>query len=89
MQQDHGGILIDGKQVGSTLQCPHCGCHFVSIPGSGKRRTWCTHCGAVTCGSKKCDPCIPLEAKLDFVEGTKTSYDTTINQLIKEGASLL
>jgi hypothetical protein len=87
--QEHGGVLLDGIQVASTLQCPHCGAHFVSIPGSGKRRAWCTRCRAVTCGELPCDQCVPIEARLDHAEGRKTRYDETIHQLELEGAVLL
>ena len=67
-RQEHGAIILDGQQVASTLQCPHCGSHFVSRKGSGKRRTWCLRCNAVTCGQHTCDPCIPFEKRLDICE---------------------
>lgn len=87
--REHGGILIEGQQVASTLMCPHCGGHFESRPGSGKRRTFCLKCAAVTCGDPKCDPCVPLEARLDHAEGRKTRYDDVIKELVGEGAVLL
>ena len=89
MPREHGGLIVDGKQVGSTLQCPHCGGHFLIVPGSGKRRTFCMRCHAITCGAPSCDPCIPLEARLEFKEGTKTSYDDVIQSYIAEGATLI
>jgi hypothetical protein len=89
MATEHGGFIEDGRQVASTLCCPHCGAHFVSIRGSGKRRAWCTRCMAVTCGLHACDECIPIEARLDHSEGRKTLYDEKINQLLAEGAALL
>ena len=67
-RREHGGILIDGQQVASTLQCPHCGGHFISRRGSGHRRTFCMNCKAVTCGHPACDPCIPWEKKMEFIE---------------------
>lgn len=87
--KEHGGIIIGGMQVASTLQCPHCGGHFESIPGSGKRRTFCLRCQAVTCGNPACDACIPVEAKLEFAEGRRTSYDAQILDRIRTGASIL
>lgn len=66
--REHGAFIIDGKQTASTLQCPHCGGHFVSIKGSGKRRTYCFKCAAVTCGNLICDPCVPLEKQLELIE---------------------
>lgn len=89
MAHEHGGIIVEGVQIASTLQCPHCGAHFESRPGSGTRRCFCTRCRAVTCGQAACDACIPIEARLEFVEGQKTRYDATIRDLIREGAALL
>lgn len=87
--REHGGIVVDGVQVASTLRCPHCGGHFESCPGSGKRRAFCLRCQRVTCGNPACDPCIPVEARCEFFEGKKTSYDDEINKLIQGGATLL
>jgi hypothetical protein len=61
----HGLVIVDGKEVASTLHCPHCGGHFVSRKGSGHRRTFCFNCKAVTCGSAACDPCKPFMATLE------------------------
>lgn len=87
--REHGGIVVDGVQVASTLRCPHCGGHFESRPGSGKRRAFCLKCQRVTCGNPTCDACIPVEARCEFVEGKKTSYDDEIKKLILAGATLL
>ena len=87
--KEHSGILSDGVQVASLLQCPHCGSHFESRAGSGKRRAWCMRCAAVTCGALPCDECVPLEARLEHAEGAKTLYDDLINKLASEGAILL
>lgn len=64
----HGAVIMDGREVGNTLQCPHCGGHFVSRKGSGARRTYCLKCSAVTCGSLACDPCTPFERQLEAAE---------------------
>lgn len=66
-RRPHGLIFVNGKEVATTLQCPHCHAHFVSRKGSGHRRTFCTKCMAVTCGSHQCDTCRP------FVEGLQRS----------------
>lgn len=50
----HGLIIVNGKEVGTTLRCPHCGGHFRSVKGSGHRRSFCTRHGLVTCGSDFC-----------------------------------
>jgi len=86
---EHGGIVVDGVQGASTLQCPHCGCHFETRPGSGRRRTFCLRCMGVTCGARDCDPCIPLEARLEHQEGRKTPYDDEIGRAQGSGLILL
>jgi len=63
-----GVILQDGKEIADTLQCVHCGGHFVSVKGSGMRRGWCRHCNGITCGSQACDVCVPLEKQLEQIE---------------------
>lgn len=63
-----GIILVNDVEVAATLQCCHCGKHFVSIKGSGKRRGWCLRCNKITCGNPACDPCIPFEEKLNIME---------------------
>ena len=43
-----------------TLQCVHCGVHWVYQPGEGKiKRGICLKCMGPTCGNKKCDGCNP------------------------------
>lgn len=66
-RQPHGLIFVNGKEVATTLQCPHCGGHFVSRKGSGHRRTFCLKHMAVTCGAPACDPCTDLERLLGLV----------------------
>lgn len=61
----HGIVFVDGKEVATTLQCPHCGAHFVSMKGSGARRHFCMKCMAVTCGSGRCIACTPFIAQLE------------------------
>lgn len=60
----HGIVFSNGREVATTLQCPHCGGHFVSRKGSGHRRTFCMKCSAVTCGSPTCDACRDFRADL-------------------------
>jgi len=65
----HGIIFSNGKEVASTLQCPHCGGHFISYKGSGKRRIFCGYHMAVCCGEPLCPPCPKLagEIKLGII----------------------
>ena len=68
----HGALMVDGREIAHTLQCPHCGGHFVSVRGSGARRIFCLRCMAVTCGKPECDPCIPIDLKLERMEARKS-----------------
>ena len=52
------------EQVFDTVQCVHCGRHWVWKHGSGKRRGWCTKCNGITCGHPGCDACVPIEQRL-------------------------
>lgn len=62
----HGVIFLNGREVASTLQCPHCGGHFVSRKGSGVQRSFCLRCEAVTCGAPACmTGCTPFVAALE------------------------
>lgn len=67
----HGAIVVDGHQIADTIQCCHCGSHFVSVKGSGIDRGFCMLCKAVTCGKKECDPCYPFEKRMEDFESGK------------------
>jgi len=79
-----GTILMDGKEVGHTMQCKHCGNHYLSIRGSGRRRGFCMFCFGVTCGRAQCDPCIPFEAKLEIVEGKRNVWKSAADKLVEK-----
>lgn len=50
----------DGPDIEyETKCCVHCRTHWNFVPGSDKKRGWCSHCFDVTCGRKECDPCVP------------------------------
>ena len=78
MPREDGAVVIDGHQVASTQQCVHCGGHFEMIRGSGKTRGFCLRCHGVTCGHANCDACIPMEARLDHMEGKRSRYTDAI-----------
>lgn len=71
------GVVIrefdDGKVVETpTMQCRHCGQHWIMLPGSGRERGWCTKCMGPLCGKKECmDQCLPFEKRLDLYEAGK------------------
>ena len=101
---EHGAILIDGIQRGTTQKCPHCGGHFL-IAAAGdlqtaqrtmgevaRPRVHCRKCGRLTCGRNGCDPaiaCVPLEARLEHTEGRATTYDDAIQSLEDRGVVIL
>jgi hypothetical protein len=105
--REHGAILVDGLQAATTLRCPHCGGHFVYAKGKleeGKKllgnaalpKVYCRKCDRLTCGRPCCDPdvvgCIPLEARLEFREGSDSrivKYDDPILELQARGLPLL
>lgn len=69
-RKPHGVIFMDGKEVATTLQCPHCMAHFVSRKGSGHRRSYCMRCNAVTCGKHECvTSCKPFMAEFGEMQG--------------------
>ena len=71
VRRPKGAIFVDGVQVADTMQCCHCGSHFVPARGSGIKRGFCLLCGQVTCGGPKCDDHVPFEKKLDEYERGK------------------
>lgn len=83
-----GHIIVNGTEVARTLQCCHCGEHWICVRGSGAVRGYCTRCNNVTCGRAACDPCVPLEARLDYQEGTRVAggyLDATRDLFATEG----
>lgn len=59
-----GYIYFDGIEAGETLQCCHCGAHFIRRVGSGIIRGYCLKCCKSTCGKKECNFCYPFEKRL-------------------------
>jgi hypothetical protein len=66
-----GAFVVEGVELAHTLQCCHCGNHFVSIKGSGKTRGFCLNCSGITCGGPGCDVCVPFEKRLELHEKGK------------------
>ena len=70
VQRPSGHIIVDGQEVAHTLQCVHCGMHWVPIKGSGRLRGFCNKCSGVLCGNDLCMRYhVPKEAQLDFADG--------------------
>jgi hypothetical protein len=69
---EKGNFVIchaDGTvKEGVTLQCVHCGMHWIVQPGSGRNRGWCLKCGGPTCGKPDCHICEPIVKKLEREE---------------------
>lgn len=83
-----GYIVVGGQEIANTLQCCHCGQHWIAVKGSGKVRGYCTRCRQVTCGDHKCMECIPYEAKMEFEEGKTNDFTTAIKDNIAKFGSL-
>lgn len=57
-----------------TLQCAHCGGHWVPQPGSGRIRGFCQRCCGPVCGPG-CAACVPLEQLLEnYEQGRPLDY---------------
>jgi hypothetical protein len=84
VRKPSGYILMDGKEVAHTLQCGHCGAHWVPIKGSGRVRGFCSKCNKVLCGAEKCLRYhIPIEVQLDFQDGGGRSAPAATRERIK------
>lgn len=68
------GLLISTPHEGGpvvvtdTVSCCHCGRVWLWQPGSGRQRGWCGRCHGITCGSRRCDHCVPQEQQLENME---------------------
>lgn len=67
VRRPSGHILIGGTVVADTLQCVHCGTHWIPQAGSGIERGFCMNCMGPVCG-RKCAACVPMEKRLDIAE---------------------
>lgn len=69
------GYLIITDEKGfremDTRSCPHCGGHFIVIPGSGKLRHFCQLCNASTCDNAKCFEHSPVMKRIELIEAGK------------------
>ena len=65
MLQEHGAVMVGGKQIASTIRCCHCGGHFIAVPGQEVHR--CMNCDALVCGPG-CFVCVPMEKMLERLE---------------------
>lgn len=57
-----------------TLQCVHCGGHWIVEPNSGKERGWCYNCNGPHCGSEHCWKCLPFEKLLEQMENREKLF---------------
>lgn len=68
------GLLIVQPEFGQavelpTLQCVHCGGHWVYEAGSGRPHRWCMNCAGPTCSEPHCiQHCVPEEKRLEEIE---------------------
>lgn len=74
-----GAILVDGKHIADTIQCKHCGGHFVHQRGKAATRGWCFKCNGMLCGQKRCmKSCIPTEVELSTMEKGRYIYKNNL-----------
>ena len=52
----------------ATLQCCHCGKHWIPRPGSGVERGYCYRCNGYVCGRDCNRDCVPVEQYLENLE---------------------
>ena len=65
-------LNADGsKTEGETMQCCHCGKHWIVRPRSKRKRGWCLKCSKSTCGGPRCDECLPIERGIEIIEARK------------------
>jgi hypothetical protein len=81
---DHGLITISDPGADKplreikTVQCVHCGGHWIPQPGSGRMRGWCQNCNGFVCGPQ-CAECVHVEQMLDNIEnGRPLNYKPII-----------
>lgn len=67
-----------------TIQCCHCGGHFVVRPGSGTERGFCTRCNGFVCG-RQCVECVPTELYLSILEGKATGKEVSVPVIWQPG----
>ena len=63
------GTLVITPEFGptverQTMQCKHCGRHWVVEPGSGRSRGWCFNCAGPTCGAERCEKVCEAQEKM-------------------------
>lgn len=81
-RQTAGGIVIDGRQVGETHQCVHCGNHWEVKRGSGIARGFCTRCKGTLCGAPYCMKYdIPFEFRIDYTEALAANDEKKVHEL--------
>lgn len=89
--QAHGYSVVtspvSSNVESETRSCVHCGQHWIYKQGSGIDRGLCTKCDGYTCGKKSCDPCYPIEARIEDMEkpskkGHKSMHEDKLEALL-------
>lgn len=71
-----GWIIISDPETdkpileAATLQCCHCGKHWIPRKGSGIVRGFCSRCNGPVCGAA-CAKCVPIEQELENIEANR------------------
>lgn len=75
-----GTCMVDGKEIAATIQCVHCGCHWIPVQGSGRRRGFCMICNGPLCGAQRCiETCLPWQKKLDIDENPALATQVSVS----------
>ena len=88
MARREGEIIIVDPDLpapvhGRTIQCVHCGRHWIPKPGSKKVRGFCMKCNGPFCG-KKCQECIPHERYIEILEMGLNPHEIDLSRLPKQ-----
>lgn len=76
----------DRSYQAATMQCCHCGQHWIVQPGSGRQRGFCMRCNKTTCGPN-CpagQECVPHEQYLENLEhGRDPTFRPAVGSVTK------
>lgn len=74
VRRPSGHLLLDGQQVADTVQCCHCGRHWVMLRGvEATLPHYCSRCDALVCDRPACRVCVPAERQLEIREAIGTA----------------
>lgn len=88
-----GGYLIGTGNFTTierdTVQCVHCGMHYIVQPGSGKQRGFCLKCMGATCGQAQCHTCVTIAQRLDMHEAFEREWQKECDRIAEKWSERL